>query len=387
MLLKSLPRLPFVCAFDILFRHGGIADGLQRIFTSGTELFEFMETVFGNGIFNETVRACHLVLRLGCPANALYLLHPVDKTIPESMGAWSVAAGHSDAYWILPVRRDLMIQAVRMFLPHGPVYDWLHSTDFTTKRTMQLWVEFALEFIYNHRFTARWWREHEWWESETMGIAILKKVEEEEKRLERSLWNDECRQMMKVKMDKRAMQLELEEEQSNGDKPKSLKSAKEQSNGDKPKSLKSAKEQSNGDKPKSLKSAKEQSNRDTMKSLKSSQKKRPSVLRLTDSEIECARIDAGQLLIKHKNLLKTVRSILNKQISTHTFDSNLPEIARLVMALIGKEFRKSRWTLKAAFHQAAGDRLGLETWHIERELCRQEHYPVDNALEKLRKLR
>jgi hypothetical protein len=124
-----------------------------------------------------------------------------------------------------------------------------------------------------------------------------------------------------------------------------------------------------------------------MKSLKSSQKKRPSVLRLTDSEIECARIDAGQLLIKHKNLLKTVRSILNKQISTHTFDSNLPEIARLVMALIGKEFRKSRWTLKAAFHQAAGDRLGLETWHIERELCRQEHYPVDNALEKLRKLR
>jgi hypothetical protein len=38
------------------------------------------------------------------------------------------------------------------------------------------------------------------------------------------------------------------------------------------------------------------------------------------------------------------------------------------------------WAFKAAVHHAAGERLGLESWHIERELCR----PTDHgALEKL----
>ena len=368
MLLQSLSRLPFVCAVDILFRHGGISGGLQRIFPSGTELFEFMETVFGNGIFNETIRACHLVFSLECPANALYLLHPVDKTIPESVGAWSVAAAHSDAYWILPVRRDLMIRAVRVFQPYGPVYDWLHSSDLATKRTMQQWVEFAREFIYDRRFTANWWEEHEWWESETMGIAILKKVEEEEKRLERSLWRDECRKMMHEKMDRQALKAAELMEQDQQEEERKKKE-----------------EEANKKKRRGVESTQPQGH--MIKSVKSMQKKKPQALKLTDNEVMCAKSSAEQLFIKHNRVLKSVKSILNKQVSTHTFDTHFPEIACLVMSLAKKEFRKIRWTLKAAFHQAAGDRLGLESWHIERELCRQEHYPVDNAFDKLRKLR
>jgi hypothetical protein len=271
MLFQSLSRLPFVCAFD-MFRHEGIPGGLQRIFTSGTELFEFMETVFGNGHFGKTIRACHLVFSLECPADALYLLHPVDKTIPESVGAWSVATAHSDAYWILPVRRDLMIRAVRVFLPHGPVYDWLHSSDFATKLTMQQWVEFAREFIYDHRFTANWWKEHEWWESETMGIAILMKVEEEEERLERRLWRDECRKMMNEKMDRQALKAAqlMEEDQQEEERKKEAEEA---------------------NKKKEVESIKTQGH--TMKSMKSMQKKKPQILKLTDNEVMCAKSNAA----------------------------------------------------------------------------------------------
>jgi hypothetical protein len=341
MLLKSLPRLPFVCAFDILFRHGGIAGGLQRIFPSGTDLFEFMETVFGNGIFNETVRACHLVFRLECPAYALYLLQPVDKTIPESVGAWSVAAAHSDASWILPVRRDLMIHAVRVFLPHGPVYDWLHSSDFTAKRTMKQWIEFAREAIYNYRFTDRWWKEYG--EGETMGSSILKRVEDEAKLLERGLWHDECRRMMQEKMDKRG---EVLMEEESAPKGKSHKN-------------------------------------DTL-TTPAQKKKKPAVLKLSDAEVERAKAIAGQRLAKYRSLFKQVKTALDQRISTHTFDAHFAEIARLVMALAKKECRRMTWTFKAAVHHAAGERLGLESWHIERELCRQALRPTDHgALEKL----
>lgn len=353
MLLQSLPRLPFVCAFDILFRHGGIASGLHKIFPSGTALFEFMESVFGNGPFNEIIRACHLVFSLESPADALFLLHPVDKTIPESVGAWSVAAAHSDAYWILPVRRDLMIRAVRVFLTKGPVYDWLDSSEFSIRRTMQQWVEFAHECITHHRFAARWWREHEWWQSETMGEVILKKVAEEKGRLENSLWRDECRGMMKEKMEKQKMKETLQVVEETSEKTKE-ETKKKQGN--------------------------------TMQSLKSSQKKKPQVLRLTTDEIALAKANAEQLFIKHTNMVKLVKSTLNKRISTQTFDSGFQTIARLVMTLANKECKRIKWTLKAVFHQAAGDRLGLETWQIERELGRQAYYPVADAVEKLRKL-
>ena len=340
MLLQSLSRLPFVCAVDILFRHGGISGGLQRIFPSGTELFEFMETVFGTGIFNETVRACHLVFSLECPANALYLLHPVDKTIPESVGAWSVAAAHSDASWILPVRRDLMIHAVRVFLPHGPVFDWLHSSEFSTKRTMTQWVEFAREAIYNYRFTARWWRENGE-ESTTMGSAILKRVEDEKRLLERGLWHDECRRMMQEKMDKR---VEVPMEAEPVPKGKPIK-------------------------------------KDATPAQK---KKKPAVLKLSDAEVARAKAIAGPRLAKHRSLLKLVKNALDQRISTHTFDAHFAEIARLVMALAKKECRRMTWAFKAAVHQAAGERLGLESWHIERELCRQALRPADHgALDKL----
>ena len=370
MLLQSLPRLPFVCAFDILFRHGGIAGGLQRIFTSGTELFDFMETVFGNGTFGETIRACHLVYSLKCPADALYLLHPVDKTIPESVGAWSVAAAHSDAYWLLPVRRDLMIRAVRVFLPKGPVYDWLDSSEFSTKRTMRQWVEFAHEFIQNHRFTARWWRENgEWWVSETMGAAILIQVEEEARLLKKRLWRDECRQMMKEKMDSR--------EEQNEERGAAEEEAAEKKKNPVPKVSMQPK-----------KGAVPQGAMQPKKGPKGPEKKKtPQKTRLSGDEIACAENSADQLLIKHRNVLKLVKSALSQRISTHTFDTRFVEIARLVMTLAQKEFRKIKWALKAEFHHAAGDRLGFESWHIERELCRQAFRPAENALERLRALR
>jgi hypothetical protein len=71
-------------------------------------------------------------------------------------------------------------------------------------------------------------------------------------------------------------------------------------------------------------------------------------------------------------------------ISTHSFDAHFAEIARLVMALAKTECRRMTWAFKAAVHHAAGERLGLESWHIERELCRQALRPTDHgALDKL----
>ena len=149
-----LKLIPFTCTMDILFRHGGMT-GLQRIYP-GAWLFEFIRRAFGESEWSEIVCACHLVFSLQTPAHALYLLHPMDRTIPDSVDAWTVSSRHSDASWILPVRRDLMIRAMKAFLPRGKVYDWLDSSDMVSRSTEQ-WVAFALECIYCYRFTARWW--------------------------------------------------------------------------------------------------------------------------------------------------------------------------------------------------------------------------------------
>jgi hypothetical protein len=45
-------------------------------------------------------------------------------------------------------------------------------------------------------------------------------------------------------------------------------------------------------------------------------------------------------------VLKSVESILNKQVSTHTLDIHFPEIACLVMSLAKKEFRKISTSLR-----------------------------------------
>jgi len=328
-----------------------------------------MQSVFGDGVFNETIRACHLVYNLQCPADALFLLHPVDKTIPESVSAWSVASAHSDAYWILPVRRDLMISAIRVFLPTGPVYDWLHSSDFTAKRSMRQWVDFAHSFMENHRFTARWWREHEWWECETMGVAIMKKYEEEKQRLKNSLWRDECRKMMKEKMDRQALKEAAkaeEEEQFRMEVEEEIKKLTEAQI----RAIQAANQKSQG-----------------KGATKSEAKKKPQVLRLSADEIARAKAIADQLFIKHNSMIKLVKTILNERIETFSFEANFPKIARLIVTLANKEYRKIRWALKVEVHRAAEDRLGYETWFVERELGRQAFNPAPNPLDALRELR
>ena len=322
-MLKLLPRLPFMCAFDILFRHGGLASGLQRIFP-GVRLFEFLKQIFGTNLWTEIVCACHLVFSLQHPADALFLLHPVDKTIPESVGAWSVSSDHSDAPWILPVRRDLMIRAMRAFLPWGGIYDWLDATDLIVERSTQGWVEFAGECINAHRFTSRWWKKQEgitWWEHDTMGHAILNVAKEERARLETALVRKERMHLLSEKRTKREMKLEGQE------KP----------------------------------------------------------VKLTQQEEASAKTDAGQQYIKHRNIIKEVKRVLNHKPPTRGFDASFPEVARLVIAL-AKKYRKMRWTLKAIFHDAAETRLGLGVWHIERELCRQESFTVKDLVEKWRRL-
>jgi hypothetical protein len=323
-MLKLLPRLPFVCAFDILFRHGGIASGLQCAFPSGVALFEFLKQTFGDTLWTEIICACHLVFSLEHPAHVLYLLHPIDKTIPESVGAWSVSSEHSDAPWALPIRRDLMILSMRVFLAKGPVYDWLDSWDLKLKRTTQEWVDFALECIHAHRFTTRWWRTQEGiarWEHDTMGQAIFTTAQDERARLETALLRKERMRLLEVKRAKR---------------------------------------------------------------VGSEGKQRP--VRLTVYEEECAKINGEQQFIKYRNLLQELKSILNDKLPTARFDAAMPEVARLVMAL-AKKYRKMRWSLKAVFHNAAADRLGYDVWRIERELCRQETYRVLDPLLKLRMLR
>lgn len=299
---------------------------------SGVLLLKFLRTAFRNDpFFAEIVCACHLVYSLESPADALYLLQPVDKTIPESVGAWSVSAAHSDADWVLPVRRDLMIRAMRAFANRGAIYDWLDWSDLWRRRTMQQWVEFAGECMSNHRFTARWWSEQGEW-GETMGGVILKRAEAELERLDKALWRDECRRMMCVKRERREAQ------------PK-----KDQ----------------------------------TMRSLSSSGNK---PLKLAVLEEASAKANSEQLSLRHRNLLKEIGKILDDRISTHTFDTKLAKIARCVMS-VANEYKHIKWALKALFHKAAGDRLGMELWHMERLLCLQAAFRARDPLDKLRRIR
>jgi hypothetical protein len=353
-MLHLLPRLPFECAIDILFRHGGIALGLGRVFRSGVLLLKFLRCAFANDpLFAEVVCACHLVFCLECPADALHLLLPIDKTIPESVGAWSVSSAHSDADWILPVRRDLMMRAMRAFVARGPIYDWLDASDLGIKRTVAQWVEFAAECAAHHHFTARWWRVFADEDEETMACVILKRAEAEMARLNRGLWHDECRRMMGAKRERReaadakAKKIEAESNKTEAKKEDTKVQPKTQ-----------------------------------MRSLSSATK----LLKLTVVEETSAKANAEQLSLRHRNLLKEMGVILNDRISTFSFDANLAKIARYVMSL-ANEYARIRWALKALFHKAAGDRLGMEVWHVERLLCVQATFRSHEPLDKLRRMR
>ena len=221
-MLRHIPRLPFTSVVDILFRHGGML-GLQRVYP-GAWLFAFVRRTFGEIEWSEIICACHLVFNLQTPAHALYLLHPVDKTIPDSVGAWAVSSRHSDAYWILPVRRDLMVRAMKAFLPRGKVYEWLDSSDIMVLRPTHQWVAFALECIYNYRFTARWWRQVGRLDGDTMGEAIANLARDERARLETALVRAERMEMLRIKREKkeaknaegakRAVKLTVKEEEA-----------------------------------------------------------------------------------------------------------------------------------------------------------------------------
>jgi hypothetical protein len=170
-----------------------------------------------------------------------------------------------------------------------------------------------------------------------MAQVILKKVDEEHAIMDKGLWWDECRRIMEVKRKKRD-----EAVSSVADKGKRA---------------------------------------DPTHSLSSKR-----VLKLTANEELCAKANAEQTATKHRNVLKEIGTILTDRISTKTFDLKFSKIARRIMAL-AKEYKRIRWSLKAKFHKAAGDRLGMEVWHVERELCRQAHFGAKEPLDKLRRMR
>jgi hypothetical protein len=309
MLVSMLQRIPFQSAFDILFRHGAIAS-LEAIFP-GRFLFLFLGRERTQWI--EIVCALRLVQRLEHPAFALYLLHPVDRSIPESVGAWSVSSRYSDADWILPVRRDLMIRAMKVFLPvRESVYDWLDGVDLMATQSLDAWKAKALECIYAHRFTQRWWRtEALLWDGDNMGAVILYAAAVEMSRMEQVLLRAECARFIILKLEKRENQQQLKKRRT---------------------------------------------------------AERP--LKLSMNEKQCAKNEAERKLVGHKNVLSEVKTILKDRVSTSVFEAHFFKIARIVMAL-AKQYPRIRWNLKVLIHDAATDRLGYTVWYVERSLCHQ----------------
>ena len=313
MLLSWLQRLPFESAFDILFRRGGMAD-LEALFP-GKWLFRFLGREEQRDPWTEIVCALRLVQGLLHPAHALYLLHPVERSIPDSVAAWAISSRYSEAEWILPVRRDLLIRAMKVFLPRGePVYDWLDGVDLTVKQSPAAWRAMAQGCIDSYRFTARWWATQglSWLDGSTMGEAIANAAAEEEARLGTALLRVERMRLLELKRAKRK-----ETPAQVGGKPP-----------------------------------------------------RPFVAKLGINEEQGVRSVAEQQLNKHRNLLKEVRSILYDRLPTAVFDASLPRVARVIMGL-AKQYPKMRWSLKALLHKAAIERLGLTVWHVERQLCQQ----------------
>ena len=310
MLISSLERIPFESAFDILFRHGGIV-WLETLFP-GKWLFLFLGGLDRN-LWAEIVCALRLVQHLRHPAHALYLLHRVERSIPDSVAAWSVSSRYSDAEWILPVRRDLLVRAMKVFLPRGEaVYDWMNSMDLTVVQSPLAWRAAAGGCIDSYRFTARWWAT-QGLDGPTMGAAIASAAEEEEARLGTALLHEERIRLLEVKRERR----------------------------------REAPVQVVGGRP-----------------------PRPFVAKLSMNEEQGAVFEAERHLADHRNVLKEVRSVLNNRLSTAVFDSSLPRVARIIMGL-AKKHPKLRWSLKVLLHQAAIERLGLTLWHVERQLCRQ----------------
>ena len=316
MLISMLQRIPFQSAFDILFRHGAIAS-LEAIFP-GPYLFLFLGRE--RNLWIEVVCALRLVQRLEHPAFALYLLHPVDRSIPDSVGAWSVSARYSYADWILPVRRDLVIRAMKVFLPvRESVYDWLDGVDLMVTQSLDAWKAKALECIYAYRFTQRWWRtEALLWDGDTMGSVILYAAAVEMGRIEQVLLRAECARIVRLKLEKREKQQPLK---------------------------------------------------------KRKRTERP--LRLSMNEEQCARNDAERKLVGYKNVLSEVKTILRDRVSTFAFEAHFFKIARIVMAL-AKQYPRIRWNLKVLIHDAATDRLGYTAWYVEHSLCQQATYKLED---------
>jgi hypothetical protein len=331
MLVSMLQRIPFQSAFDILFRHGAIAS-LEAVFP-GRFLFLFLGRE--RNLWIEVVCALRLVQRLEHPAFALYLLHPADRSIPDSVGAWSVSARYSDAEWILPVRRDLLIRAMKVFLPvRESVYDWLDGADLVVTQSLDAWNAKALECIFAHRFTQRWWRtEALLWDGETMGAVILNAAEVEMARLKRALVHAECAKIIRLKLEKR---------ETNSVEKKETKSLEKRE----------------------TKSLEKKETKPLVK------KRTEKPLKLSINEEQCARNDAERLLAEHKHVLGEVKSFFSARVSTFAFETHFLKIARIVMAL-AKRYPRIKWNLKAMVHDAATDRLGYTVWYVERSLCQQ----------------
>ena len=327
MLIESLQRLPFQSVFDILFRHEGIS-GLEKIFP-GKSLFLFLGRRDEKNLWAEIICALRVVQRLHHPALALYLLHPKEVSNLDSVSAWSVSSRYSDAEWILPIRRDLMIRAMKVFLPREErVYDWLDGSDLNIVQSPLEWKEMARDCIDSHAFTKRWWNTQGlgWLDGPTIESAIANAAGDELARLETALLRLERIRILEIKRWKRK------------------------------------------------------------ESEKANDKCKKQPVKLSMNEEQCVKAEAIQIFSRHKIIMKEVESTLNSKLSCNVFDSKFQNIARIVMGLT-RQYPKMKWSLKVLFHKAASERLGFESWYVERELCRQSNFRFsDDPVIALRKL-
>lgn len=352
-LLIQLPRLPFSVAFDILFRHGGFAAFADAHGNKDT-IYQFWRMFFVSspvgklrpktiGHWVEVMSICHVVQSLPHPAHAVYLLRPMCHEIQESVTAWAIAGGRGNQ--TLPP--EILITAMKVFLPsgHQPLLqrEWFWVSDVYPKRSLHDWLQFTEEVVQNHFFTRDWWeRQREGpfhllenygatVQRDTMAGVIVRLALREKLFLKKSIAREETTKMTKIVLKRRAMR-EFEEAKLN--------------------------QKSNGTRGFKQTKGKQLVGNHT----KQSYPKEPTLSSANKQDIDHL---ADIRYTEHMSTLTQVKTTLSSM-PVATLDDHFGRVLRSIVQIYSK-FRRIKWNIKLAVHQAASD-TGRSTWDIEREI-------------------
>lgn len=436
-MLARLPCLPFAVSFDILFSHGGMdafiaahrRTGPRRLdarrITEGGEaeaLYQFWRIYFVStpmgkvyprsiGLWVDAMSTLHIVRSLRHPSDAIFLLRPEHRAVPESVAAWAVAAA-CGFQTFPPV--EVIVLAMKVLLPRpkpgdAPILlraEWLWLHDLLVRRTRDEWLQFADEAIASHIFTDAWWRCVALPPCEgtggggvdgahpvaagttmTMGGAMAALARRERETLKDTLRKAETARLLETlarEREKREWRKQLKEAapEAMGTKKKGKGGGGTQETRAPLPSRRGEDPEAGGGKPRGAggKAAAATAKGSTGKVAAAAAA--PSLTPAQKEEV----VRLARLRYKeHVSAVQRAKDAL-RSMSTVALDKNFSPVSRLVAAL-SAQYPLVRWNIRLAFHGVLFH-TGRSNWDIERELFRwQRDKTIADPLAKLERLR